>query len=224
MENLMLISPLVLALVLPSSMRAPSSSRGVCPTMRLFQSLTEAFSNEDLDGRNNKARLAKLRAPATVADDTVLIDSTWNVTLAVHGVSSSDDSSVAPKGSNLKSVMAEVSLSLGADHMAHVTASNLTSPDIARWWLMKGELQVELTTPGIELTTSWRLDTGRMADYLGKSTYVVPAGKLYLKGPCTRLGKEAKAGGAVLTRLERNRFNVAFKEVGTFVAVATLDA
>jgi hypothetical protein len=192
--------------------------------MRLFQSLTEAFSNEDLDGRNNKARLAKLRAPATVADDTVLIDSTWNVTLAVHEVSSSDDSSVAPKGSNLKSVMAEVSLSLGADHMAHVTASNLTSPDNARWWLMKGELQVELTTPGIELTTAWRLDTGRMADYLGKSTYVVPAGKLYLKGPCTRLGKEAKASGAVLTRLERNRFNVAFKEVGTFVAVATLDA
>lgn len=211
-------------LLLPLGPRMGGISRGVPPpAMGLFDSLAAAFANEDMGGDRGAAR-------AGISADE-LAGSSWRCELSVVGISTAPDPSADLYGQRTsvvvaknfqKRVEATVELRLLAGGVASVAASQLTSAADGRWWLDGDELQLECTTPGIKLTSSWRTDTGSL-DSLGSSAMVVPPGALYLRGAIERFGTRASVpSGAVQVRVEKGKFNTYFSEAGRWEAVGEL--
>ncbi len=187
------------------------------PKMGLFDAFADAFANEDL----SEPQRPSVSAPVDLA---ALVDSSLMCDLSVTGIPTNPDPSsdlYGPRTSitgkaPLQCVDASVDLQLLDGGEATVTDSELTRAfPPARWWVVDGgELQVQLATAGIKLTSSWKVDTGRL-ESLGSSSYVVPAGSLFLRGKLDRFGTRLRVrDGEVFVRVEKSRFNTYMKGAG----------
>ena len=197
----------------------------VAPRMGLLDVFKQAFENEDLDGPQ------RAPSPSAVTAER-LASASWELSLAVKGISSSDNPSAdlyGPRtsvrfGALIEPLEATVPLSLLDGGVARVGATSLTTVGPGRWWLQGDELQLEVETPGVERVSTWKADALRRGfDELGSSSYTVPEGKLYLRGVVESFGtRMGVTQGTVLVRVERGRFNVVFSQCGKFNATATV--